>query len=108
MTGITFNYNQPNASPPQALLLAVTPEEKGNWTWDELVGILNDTLRRAKLRAVEPRLLEQLKRPESNVLLPAVLADFSQYDLNVALDYRINLLFYAQLIPIISASRGSS
>ena len=34
VTGITFNYNQPNATPPQALLLAVTPEEKGNWTWD--------------------------------------------------------------------------
>ena len=24
-TGITFNYNNPNASPPQSLLLAVTP-----------------------------------------------------------------------------------
>lgn len=99
-TGITFNYNQPNAMPPQALLLAVTPEEKGNWTWDDLVGILNDTLNRAKLRAVEPKLLDELTQPEINILRPAVVADFSQYDLNVALDYRMNLVNLMAELPI--------
>ena len=29
-TGITFNYNNPNASPPQSILLAVTPEITNN------------------------------------------------------------------------------
>lgn len=99
-TGITFNYNQPNALPPQALLLAVTPEIKGHWTWDDLMGILNDTLHRAKLRAVEPQLLDNLIRPEVNVLRPALLADFTQYDLNVALDYRMNLLALATALPL--------
>jgi hypothetical protein len=104
VTGISFNYNQPNAAPPQTLLLAVTPVEKGHWTWDELVGILNDTLLRAKLRAVEPHVLDKVAHPELNVLLPSLLADFSQYDLNIALDYRLNLTFFAEALPIMVAS----
>ncbi|MFA5327636.1 MAG: hypothetical protein WC384_07585 [Prolixibacteraceae bacterium] len=99
-TGITFNYNQPNAMPPQSLLLAVTPEIKGGWTWDDLIGILNDTLNRAKLRAVEPKLLDEILPPEVNILRPAILADFSQYDLNVALDYRLNLELVASVLQI--------
>lgn len=62
ITGVSFHYNQPNAMAPQALLLAVTPEENGKWSWDDLVGILNDTLLRVKLRAVEPRLLDMTDR----------------------------------------------
>lgn len=102
ITGIAFNYNQPNACPPQTLLLAVTPQEKGRWTWEELVGILNDTLQRAKRRAVEPALLDKLDRPELSMLLPAMVADFSQYDLNICLDYRLNQQFYAQHIPMVT------
>src|SRR5262249_37178216 len=49
-TGISFRFNQPNAVPPQTLLLAVTPEETGSWSWDALVGTLLDTLARAKRR----------------------------------------------------------
>lgn len=103
-TGISFNYNQPNAMPPQSLLLAVTPEIKGHWTWDDLIGILNDTLNRAKLRAVEPKLLDKILPPEVNILRPAILADFSQYDLNVALDYRLNLAVLASVLQIQSVS----
>lgn len=104
ITGITFNYNQPNATPPQALLLAVTPEETGAWSWDALVGILNDTLLRAKLRAVEPQLLDGLDNPQLSVLLPALLANFSKYDLDFALDYKLNLEFFSQRTPIVAAS----
>ena len=53
-TGITFNYNNPNASPPQSLLLAVTPEVTNQWTWDDLVYTIIDTVELAKNRAVEP------------------------------------------------------
>jgi hypothetical protein len=53
-TGITFNYNNPNASPPQSLLLAVTPEITNQWTWDDLVYTIIDTVELAKNRAVEP------------------------------------------------------
>ena len=91
-TGIAFNYNRPNAVPPQALLLAVPPEITGHWSWDALVGILNDTLRRAKMRAVEPLLLDKrAANPELGVLLPAVISEFQQYALNVSLDLRLNL-----------------
>lgn len=106
VTGLTFNYDRPNASPPQALLLAVTPEETGHWAWDDLVGILNDTLQRAKRRAVEPLMLDKVNRPELGVLLPAVVADFSQYDLNISLDYRLNLKFLLESIPILSVADG--
>ena len=53
-TGVAVNYNQPNAESPQSWLLAVSPTLKGNWDWDTLVAILNETLERAKQRAVEP------------------------------------------------------
>jgi hypothetical protein len=104
ITGISFNYNQPNASPPQALLLTVPPVEKGSWDWDELVGIVNDTLLRAKLRAVEPALLDKVNKPETGILLPALLANFSEYDLDIALDYRINIPYIAENFPIKTAA----
>jgi hypothetical protein len=69
-TGIAFHFNQPNTEPPQTLLLAVTPETTGKWTWDKLAGILHDTLDRAQLRAVEP---EQLGDTALGHLLPAIL-----------------------------------
>jgi hypothetical protein len=86
-------------------LLAVPAIEKGTWDWDELVGILHDTLLRSKLRAVEPSLLDKTNRPELGVLLPAILANFSQFDLDIALDYRLNHAFYAETIPILTADR---
>lgn len=98
ITGIAFNYNQPNAVPPQVLLLAVTPEITGGWIWDNLVGTLNDTLHRAKTRAIEPMILDKLARPEVSSLLPAVISEFNQYDLNVSLDYSMNIAFIAQSI----------
>jgi hypothetical protein len=102
LTGITFNYNQPDAMPPQALLLAVSPDENGEWGWDQLVGILNDTLLRAKLRAVEPQLLDTLQRPDTGVLLPAILSTFSQFGLDISLDYRLNVDFYEANLPLTS------
>jgi hypothetical protein len=102
ITGLTFNYNQPDAMPPQALLLVVTPEEKGKWSWDDLTGILNDTMLRAKLRAVEPRLLDQIKKPDTGVLLPAIISTFSQHGLDISLDYRNNVAFYENNLPLTS------
>lgn len=69
-TGIAVNYNQPNSEPPQTLLLAVTPELSGSWKWDHLIAILEETLERAKLRAVEP---DQIGASALGHFLPAVL-----------------------------------
>lgn len=75
-TGIAVHYNQPNSEPPQTLLLAVPPEVTGQWKWDELLGILNDTLDRAKQRAVEPHLFGLTGYGH---LLPAVLTAVTSY-----------------------------
>jgi hypothetical protein len=69
-TGVAFHFNQPNSEPPQVCLLAVTPEITGNWTWEKLVGILQDTFERAQRRAVEP---DQLGQTAYGHLLPAIL-----------------------------------
>jgi hypothetical protein len=101
-TGISFRFNQPNAMPPQTLLLAVTPEETGAWDWDDLVGILADTLRRAKRRAVEPEQLEKLGLAW-NALAPALVSELStlfksdvSLDLMGMLEFSALNEFYAQ------------
>jgi hypothetical protein len=73
-TGIAFHANRPNAQPPQALLLAVTPQLRGTWRWDDLLTIVTETLDRAKLRAVEP---DMILPTEYFQLLPSTLTGFS-------------------------------
>jgi hypothetical protein len=95
-TGISFRFNQPNAVPAQALLLAVTPEETGSWSWDDLVGTLNDTLARAKRRAVEPAQLEK-NGLIWNAISPALVAEFSTLE---KADVSLDLLVALQFAPI--------
>jgi hypothetical protein len=71
-TGLTFNYDQPDATAPQSLLLAVTPQETGAWEWDDLVMTLVDTLNLAKNRAVEPDHLENTIFAQA---LPAIMSE---------------------------------
>jgi hypothetical protein len=71
-TGITFNYDQPDAKAPNTILLAVTPQQTGKWSWDDLVETLNDTLELAKNRAVEP---EHLEDTVFGQILPALLTE---------------------------------
>ena len=75
----------PNSAPPQALLLAVSPNETGSWSGDDLVDSVLDTFRRAQLRAVEPDHIEALTG--IGTLLPAVIAEFSTSRSSVSLDY---------------------
>ncbi|GAB3009717.1 hypothetical protein GCM10027051_08580 [Niabella terrae] len=85
ITGISFNYNQPNAVPPQALLLTVSPELTGKWKWDNLVGSIRDSFARARRRAVEPDHIDQM--PGISTLLPATLTEFSTLKTGISLDY---------------------
>jgi hypothetical protein len=87
ITGLAYHYNQPNAAPPQSLLLAVEPTGGQKWDWDVLMGILNDTLQRAKTRAVEPTHL--LEDPALDVLLPMTVAGFDLQNNNPSLDYAV-------------------
>jgi hypothetical protein len=74
ITGIAMNINQPNAMPPQSLLLAVPSQITGNWVWQDLMNILNETLTRAKMRAVEP---DSIDTTLYSPLIPCVLSAFS-------------------------------
>jgi hypothetical protein len=95
-TAIAFRFNQPNAVPPQTLLLAVTPEETGSWSWDALVGTVNDTLARAKRRAVEPAQLEQ-EGLVWNALAPALVSEFSTL---ATADVSLDLMSVLQYEPL--------
>lgn len=96
-TGITLNYNQPNAVPPQSLLLAVSPVLTGAWKWEDLVYTLLDTLEIAKNRAVEP---DHIDKSALSHILPGVLSevappqvgdvDANPLGVQVAMDFAFN------------------
>jgi hypothetical protein len=82
-TGVAFNFNRPNAVAPQAVLVAVAPDLRGHWTWDDLVGSVHEALDLAKLRAVEPdqlfgRTTDNAPNGAYFQALPAILMEFTQ------------------------------
>ena len=96
VTGITFNFDQPNSAPPAAILLALTPELKGSWRWEDLVGTVLDTMERAKLRAVEPDMIDSLSG--FGTLLPSILSEFHTSASGISLDYLLNVDFVAGMV----------
>ncbi|MDN3203124.1 hypothetical protein [Algoriphagus sediminis] len=58
-TGIAFHYNQPDSRAPQNLLLAVPPEKRGKWDFEELGLCVEEAFELAKIRAVEPDQLDE-------------------------------------------------
>jgi hypothetical protein len=85
VTGVAFGFDQPNNAPPQSLLLAVAGEGRQRWSLDDLVAIIRDTMLRAKLRAVEPDMLDTI--PGVTTLLPATVAEFSTSPGALSLDF---------------------
>lgn len=59
-TGIALQYDQPNAAPPQTILIAVPPEMGAPWTIWSLQQILLETLDLARIRAVDPVTLDEV------------------------------------------------
>ncbi|MCA8880540.1 MAG: hypothetical protein KDA73_11415 [Rhodobacteraceae bacterium] len=53
-TGIAFQFDPPDAAPPQAILLAVAPVMGAPWTISSLNRVLIETLDLARLRLVDP------------------------------------------------------
>jgi hypothetical protein len=69
-TGLAVHFDSPSARPPQAWLLATAPRSK-RWTHDDVLGLVRQTLDRARQRAVSPDEIEDYGQ-----YLPAVyLAD---------------------------------
>jgi hypothetical protein len=55
-TALSFHYDAPAARPPQAIVLAVTgAPDTAQWSFDELLGVVRETIALAHLRAVGPR-----------------------------------------------------
>ncbi len=59
-TGIAFQYDQPNAAPPQTILIAVPPAVDAPWTVWSLQQVLLETLDLARVRAVDPDALDEI------------------------------------------------
>ena len=83
VTGIAFNFNRPNALAPQAVLVAVPPERRGQWAMDDLVDSVHEALDLARIRAVEPDMLIGRAADQAPPFgdyfqgLPAILSEFS-------------------------------
>jgi hypothetical protein len=59
-TGMIFQYDQPDAAPPQSILLAVPPDPDQPWNLWQLQQVLLETLDLARIRAVDPDTLDEV------------------------------------------------
>ena len=71
-TAVTFQFDPPDASAPQCVLLAVPPVPGVDWTSDTLRQVLEETLDLAKLRAVDAETLGEVAH-----YLPALYLAFN-------------------------------
>ncbi len=84
-TGIAFQYDPPDASAPQAILLAVAPVVGEPWTVGSLNRVLLETLDLTRLRAVNPSVLGDVAH-----FLPATYLAYNAHGDAVSSD--LNLL----------------
>jgi hypothetical protein len=75
-TALAFHYDDPGAEAPQAVLIAVPPDNAENWSLDTVIAVLRETIELAKLRAVDGDLLRVL----SQILPATFLAANSKLD----------------------------
>ena len=59
-TGVTFQFDQPDAAPPQSILVAVPPDTAQPWNLGMLSQVLMETIDLARLRAVDLEALDDL------------------------------------------------
>jgi hypothetical protein len=102
VSGIAFNYDQPNSAPPSAILLAVTPAIAGKWQWNDLTATVLDTFERAKLRAVEPDIIDTIGG--FSTPLPATISEFSTSGNGISLDYLFNIKYVADQVTTLSTT----
>ncbi len=88
-TGVAIHYNNPNSEPPQSCLLAVSPDLTGQWSWDDLMDTLSETLDWSKKRAVDPDLLNDSLYAQ---VLPAIFAAVSASGNTPTLDFGRNII----------------
>ena len=70
--GLAFHFDEPDARAPQALLLAVCPDDRRTWDMTLLQAILDETLELAKIRGVDLDSLQDVGQ-----ILPALYFPFN-------------------------------
>jgi hypothetical protein len=85
-TGVAFHFDEPAAQAPQAVLLAVPPDDRPTWAFETVEAIALETLDLARLRAVGPETLDQ----HTNVMqaLPALWFSLNLQNATVSTDFR--------------------
>jgi hypothetical protein len=83
-TGVTFHYDEPGSRAPQALLLAVCPDQRPAWDDDLVLATINETLDLAKIRSVD---LEGLN--DFGQILPALWFAFNPDGQTVSFDTEV-------------------
>jgi len=91
VTGLAFHFDRPSAEPPQAMLLAVPPAVTGQWSWEDLVAMLHETLDAAKARAVEPA---QIGTTHYAQLLPATVMAVTLYQITISTNLAVSNKIY--------------
>lgn len=94
-TGIAFHYDRPNSEPPQTWLLAMPAVMNGAWSWDELLGAVNDALDSAKRRAIEPTHIDSTR---FGWLLPATYAAYTFPEISISNYLLRNVRIFDQIV----------
>ncbi len=81
-TGIALQYDQPNATPPQTILLAVPPDLDAPWTVWSLQQVLLETLDLARVRGIDVDALGEVGH-----YLPAMYFAFNTAGDTVSTDF---------------------
>lgn len=82
-TALAFQFDVPDSTAPQCVLVAVPPVPGQDWTPERLRQVLMETLDLAKLRAVDPSLLGQAAQH-----LPGLYLAFNTADDAVSTDFK--------------------
>jgi hypothetical protein len=94
-TGLAFHFDRPNTEPPQSWLLALPALRDGSWSWDELLGAVNDALDSAKIRSLEPTHLDSTPY---NTFLPATVSAYTFPEISISNNLLRNVQVYARLV----------
>ena len=81
---VAFHYNEPDARAPQSLLLAVCPDGRAVWDDDLVLGILQETLDLAKIRAVDLDSVQQVGQ-----ILPGLYFPFNLQGASVSSSFTV-------------------
>jgi hypothetical protein len=77
-TGLTFNYDQPNAMAPQTLLLAVCPDGRDVWDEDLVAAVVYETLEFVKQRSHDYGVFAQLATIPASIPLSIAIPRLGQ------------------------------